>query len=168
MSALCVAAVFNPLNAKGHQGIATYYIRYDEHSFKHQITGGRLTMIPAERDYRAENFSRIRVAGKITADNRESNHTLENMAKKNAFIKILELNGLKSVTTKGLDTTITYEALVLSPIDLQIGPYERNIGGYAYTAQINFAPMAFPDQWNDLRLKFKIKEIFNDFILLFK
>jgi len=158
----------NPLYANSFQGITTYYIRYDVKFSNHKITNGNLTMVPAEKDYRAEIFSQIPVTHVIAADPLESNQTLMLLAQKSVCIRILKQNGLKSVTTMNLDTVIRYEALVNTPLNIKIGPYEPSMLGYPYTAHIHFAPLAFPDQWDSFRRKFKIRKIFDDFILLFK
>ncbi|MDD9304242.1 MAG: hypothetical protein HUK40_18590 [Desulfobacter sp.] len=83
-------------------------------------------------------------------------------------MNILEQHGLKSVTAHNLDTILSYEGMVCTPMNLQIGPYDKSLKGHPYTAQVQFAPIAFPDQWESLKQKLKIKKIFNDFILLFK
>lgn len=166
-ASLAVLMSLNPLYANSFQGISTYYIRYDVKFSNHKITDEKLTMVPAEKEYRAEIFSQVPVSHMISADLLESKQTLMTLAKKNAFIRLLQQNGLKSITTMNQDTIISYEAVVHTPVEVKIGPYGAAIGGYPYTAHIRFAPLAFPDQWESLRQKFKIKEIFDDFILLF-
>lgn len=164
---LAVLMSLNSLYANSFQGITTYYIRYDVKFSNHKTIGEKLTMVPAEKEYRAEIFSQKPVSNMITADPKESNQTLMLLAKKDAFIRILEQNGLKSLTTMNQDTLIRYEGVVHTPVDLKIGPYGPGIGGYPYTAHIHFAPLAFPDQWESLGQEFRIKEILDEFILLF-
>lgn len=125
-------------------------------------------MVPAENDYRSEKFSQTPVSDIITAGPQVSNHTLENLAKQKAFIRLLEQKGLKSVHTINQETTLSYEGMVCTPVNMAIGPYDAALGGYPYTAYIQFAPLIFPDQWEALGQKYKIKKILNDFILLFK
>jgi len=165
---LLLSAGVNPLYAKPFYGITTYYIRFDMKSSNHKISQDRLTMVPAENDYRPEIFSRVFVSHVLAAGPWKSNHLLEKLVKRQAFIRILEQKGLKSVHTMNNNTLISYEGMVVTPVDMQIGPYDENLGGYPYTAHIDFAPLAFPDEWESLRQKFKIKEILNDFFLLFK
>ncbi len=83
-------------------------------------------------------------------------------------MRILEQYGLRSTATLNLDTIISYEGVIHAPISLRIAPYDNALEGYPYLAEISFAPLAFPDQWESLKQQFKIKEILNDFILLFK
>jgi len=104
----------------------------------------------------------------LTTSEQVSRQYIENQAKKNALIQILEQNGLKSVTTLNNDTIVSYEGMVLTPISLKIAPYTPHQQGYPYIADVYFASMAFPDQWESLQYKFKVKKIFEDFILLFK
>lgn len=165
---LLVYTQLNPLYANNFQGITTYYIRYDVKYSNHKITTNRLTMVPAKNDYRPEKFSRSIVSHVIRTGPQESLQSLETLAKKNAFIQRLVQKGLKSINTMNLDTIISYEGMVLTPVNIWIGPYDLKLKGYPYTAQINFAPLAFPDKWESFRQQFKIKEILNDFFLLFQ
>ena len=125
-------------------------------------------MIPAEREYRRENFSPVSVPGLITTSAQSSKQEIENRAKKTALIQILEQKGLKSVTTRNSDTILSYEGMVFTPVSLKIAPYDSNKNGYPFIADVYFASMAFPDQWESLQYQFKVKRIFEDFILLFK
>ena len=165
---LLVHTQLNPLYANTFRGINKYYIRYDVKYSNHQITTNRLTMVPAERDYRPENFSLSPVSHVVRAAPQESKQSLENRVKKNAFTQLLVQKGLKSVSTLNLETIISYEGMVLTPVNIWIGPHDQDLKGYPYTAQINFAPLAFPDKWEFVRQQFKIKETLNDFFLLFK
>lgn len=167
LSWLSITIAFTPSIAKGFQGIQTYYIRFDLMASKHKISNGRLTMVPAERDFRPENFSQVPVTGLVTASTQESSQTIEFMVKKKSFIKILEQKGLKSVSTMNHDTIISYEGMVLTPVAIQISPYDNTLKGYPYSAQVLFAPLAFPDQWAAQKQKFQIKEILNNFFLFF-
>lgn len=156
------------LYAKGSYGIATYYIRLDVKSSNNRITNTQLTMIPAEKDFRPEIFSRISISHVIQASPQETSQRLEDLIKKNTFMRILEQHGLKSAKTLNQDTIISYEGLVHTPISLRITPYDHTRGGYPYMAEVYFAPLSFPDQWESLKDGFRVKEILNDFILLFK
>lgn len=158
--------IYSP--AKGLEGIDTYYLRLDLKSSSHRITRTQLTMVPAENEFRAEKFSLIPVSGLVLAGPQESNQTLDNLAKRKAFKRLLEQHGLKSVKTHNQDTIISYEGLITTPITLKISPYNAEFSSYPYAAEIQFTPIAFPDQWDTLKTKFRIKQIFHDFILLFK
>ncbi len=164
---LCLTFGIHP-PAKASEGIDHYYIRYDIKSGNNKITDERLTMVPANNDFRAEKFSPSLVSNIISADPRESKQTIDSLAKKNALKHVLEKKGLKSVKTHNHETIISYEGMIVTPIALSILAYDDDLGGYGYTARIQFAPIAFPDQWETLKMKYKIKEIFHDFLLFFK
>jgi len=165
---LLMSIALNPLNAGSHKGITTYYIRFDTSSLNHKIINETLIMVPAESDYRSENFAQIPLSHVVSASPQTSNRSLENMVKKEAFIRLLEEKGLKSINTMNQNTVISYEGMVQIPVNIRIGPYDKKIGGYTYTAQIRFASLAFPDKWETLQQKFRVKEILNDFFLLFE
>lgn len=153
----------------GHlEGIDTYYIRFDLKSSNQQITDGKLTMIPAHEDFRAANFSYFPISGTIPALPQEAVQIIEIKAKQNAFIQLLEQKGLKSVTTLNYDTIISYEGCVQVPVALFISPYDDKNKGFPYTAGVFFSPLSFPDQWESLRSRFKIKELIKNFFLFFQ
>ncbi len=154
--------------ARASEGIDRYYIRYDIKSGNNKITDARLTMVPANNDFRAEKFSPSQVSNIISADPGESKQTIDTHAKENALKHVLEQKGLKSVKTHNHETIISYEGMIVTPIALSVLAYDDDLGGYGYTARIQFAPIAFPDQWETLKMKYKIKALFHDFLLLFK
>ncbi len=154
--------------AKASEGIDHYYIRYDIKSGNNKIIDEHLTMVPANNDFRAEKFSPSLVSNAISADPGDSKQTIDTLAKENALKLVLEKKGLKSVKTHNNETIISYEGMIITPIALSISAYDGARGGYGYTARIQFAPIAFPDQWETLKMKNRIKEIFHDFLLLFK
>ncbi len=156
------------LSAETVEGITTYYIRFDLKSSRNRISDSRLTMIPAQKDFRAANFSYVPVSGFIQALPQDNTHTLENRAKKNAFIQLLEKKGLKSINTRDSDTIISYEGCVQIPVALHIFPYNDEQHGYPYNARVLFSPISFPDQWEPLYRKFKYNEILDNFFLFFK
>ena len=156
-----------PLDAGHFEGIATYYIRFDLKSSRQRFTDGTLTMMPAYEEFRAANFSYFPVSGIIPALPQETARTIEAKAKQNAFIQLLEQNGLKSVTTLNYDTIISYEGCIQVPVALFISPYDDKHKGFAYTARILFSPLSFPDQWESLRHRFKIKKLLDNFFLFF-
>lgn len=157
-----------PVPAKASEGIDRYYVRYDIKSDKNKITDERLTMVPADNDFRSEKFSFSLISNVISANYRQSKQTIDTLAKENALKHVLEQKGLQSVKTNNSETVISYEGIVITPVSLSILAYDDALGGYRYTARIQFAPIAFPDQWESLKLKHRIKEIFYDFFLLFK
>ena len=149
-------------------GIATYYIRLD-HSFTSQtFINDHVTMVPAENEFRGDHFSLVLMDGTLHGDPRTSPHRVEALVKKEIFTKVLLSQGLKSVYSLNQNTTVSYEGVVLCPINITIAAYENSLGGFPYTANIKFSPIAFPDKWDTLRQHYNIKKILNDFFLLFK
>ena len=168
LSCFFVVTMTSGLAAKGIQEMRIYYIRLDVKSSDNRITGSKLTMVPAENDFRQANFSRFPISHLITAAPQESLKRLESLAKKKAFSLILEQYGLKSVNTLNGETVLSYEGIIQTPVSLSIAPYNEALGGFPYLADLYFAPLAFPDNWESLKQQFKIKKFFHDFILLFK
>lgn len=158
----------SPLSARHLEGISIYYIRFDLKSSSHRITDGKLTMVPSEEDFRAAKFSYFPVSGIIPALPQEAGRTIEAKAKQNAFIQLLQQKGLKSVTTFNYDTIISYEGCVQMPVTLFISPYNDKNKGFPYTARVLFSPLRFPDQWDALRRRFKIKKLLDNFLLFFQ
>ena len=165
---LLVLICLKPLSAGHLNEISTYYIRFDVKSSSQRITDGKLTMVPAHEEFRAANFSSFPVSGIIPALPQEASQTIEAKIKQNAFIQLLEQKGLKSVVTLNYDTIVSYEGCVQLPITLLISPYDDKNKGFPYTARILFSPLSFPDQWESLRRRFKIKKLLDNFILFFQ
>jgi len=153
---------------QAYEGIETYYIRYDVKSSRNKITGDDLLMIPAKNDFRAENFSQISTTGVISAAQGKSKKSIEKQIRDNALKSILVKNGLKSVKTKDYDTVISYEGVIITPLNILKNNYNEEQNNYIYEVQVEFTPIAFPDQWETLNMKHKIKEIFYNFFQLFK
>ena len=151
-----------------YEGIGTYYIRYDVKSSRNKITGDNLLMIPAKNDFRAENFSQISTTGVISAAPGESKISVEKRIKNNSLKAILVNNGLKSVKAKDVDTVISYEGVIITPLNILKNTYNEDQNNYSYEVQVEFSPIAFPDKWETLNIKHRIKEIFYDFFQLFK
>jgi hypothetical protein len=165
---LLLLLLSNPLSAKDFHGIQAYYVRLDHHFTAHKSTQTRVTMVPAENEPRAENFSLVLVEGIVSGDRQTADTTLANMARKETFARILEIHGLKSVKTLNQETIVSYEGVILSPADIAISTYDPARSGYPYTASVKFSPLSFPDQWESLKRQYSIKQILNDFFLLFK
>ncbi len=150
------------------EGIDRYYIKYDIKSSKNIVMNDNLLMIPAKNDFRAEKFSRISVSGVLSAALGESNESAQKRIKENALKHILLNNGLKSVKTKDYDTVVSYEGMIITPLTLIKNTYNEERNGYLYEVRVEFSPIAFPDRWETLNMKYKIKEFFYDFFQLFK
>jgi hypothetical protein len=165
---LLVLTCLKPLVAGDLKEISTYYIRFDLKSANQRITDGKLTMVPAHEEFRAAKFSCFPISGIIPALPQEAAPTIEAKIKQNAFIQLLEQNGLKSVTTLNYDTIVSYEGCVQMPMTLFISPYDDKNKGFPYTARGLFSPLSFPDQWESLRRQFKIKKLLDNFFLFFQ
>ena len=156
-----------PLSAKGSHEITNYYVRLDIKSSNHRITDSKLTMIPAENEYRTEGLQPVSVSRLLVAVEQAARQEIERQARDQALMQILEQNGLKSVTAVNHETIISYEGLVLIPVDLRFSPYDESRQGYPYVANIYFASIAFPDDWDAMKYRSRIREMLNDFIQLF-
>jgi hypothetical protein len=163
-----VLICLKPLVAEPLKEISTYYIRFDLKSSSQRITDGKLTMVPAHEQFKAANFSYFPISGIVPARPQEMGQSIEAKAKQNAFIQLLEQKGLKSVTTLNYDTIISYEGCVQMPVALFISPYDDKNKGFPYTARVLFSPLSFPDQWESLRHRFKIKKLLDNFLLFFQ
>ncbi|MCA1786968.1 MAG: hypothetical protein LC657_13425, partial [Desulfobacteraceae bacterium] len=65
--------------------IDTYYIRYDIIYVNHRIADENLLMVPAQNEFRMENFSQVRIAGVISMTPGESKNRLWNRARDQAL-----------------------------------------------------------------------------------
>ena len=165
---LLILISLKPAGADHLGPISKYYIRFDLKSSNQRITDGKLTMVPAHEEFRAAKFSYFPISGIIQALPQEADQTIEAKVKQNAFIQLLEQQGLKSVRTLDHDTIVSYEGCVQIPVSLFISPYDDKNKGFPYTARILFSPLSFPDQWESLRRQFKIKKLLDNFFFFFQ
>ena len=156
------------MTTHAYEGIETYYIKYDVKSSKNTIVNDNLLMIPAKNDFRAENFSHISTTGVISAAPGEAKTSVEQRIRDNSLKTIWVKYGLKSAKTKDYDTVISYEGVIITPLNILKNTYNEGQDNYFYEVQVEFSPIAFPDKWEALNMKYKIKEIFHDFFQLFK
>ncbi len=163
-----VIVIASSVTIHASEGIETYYIRYDVKSSKNTIMGDDLLMIPAKNDFRAENFSQISTTGVISAAPGESKVSVEKRIRNNSLKAILVNNGLKSVKVKDVDTVVSYEGVIITPLNILKNTYNEEKNNYFYKVQVEFSPIAFPDKWETLNIKHRIKEIFYNFFQLFK
>jgi hypothetical protein len=56
----------------------------------------------------------------------------------------------------------------MTPLTLKKNTYLEERNEYAYEVRVDFCPIAFPDRWEKLNMKHRIKEMVNDFFQLFK
>ncbi len=148
------------------EGIRFYYVRYDIKSSANTIIDDNLLMVPAKKEFRAENFSFIRTSGAVSAISGNQKYSVDEQIKKHALSSLLVTNGLKSVKTRDYDTVISYEGVFISPLKIIKKNYNSKQNIYEYDVQVEFSPITFPDKWETLKLKHKIKTIFHDFFKL--
>ncbi len=160
--------IFGISQSLAYEGLDTYYIKYDVKSSKNQITQDNLVMVPAKNEFRAENFSLVTVSGAISADPDGSSKSVEGRIQHHALKTLLVQSGLKSVSSKDLDTVLSYEGVIITPLKIINKTYNEYNNQYRYDAQIEFSPIAFPNEWESLHRKNKIKDIFSNFFELFK
>jgi hypothetical protein len=158
---------FKPM-VLAYEGIENYYLRYDVKSSQNKIIDDNLLMIPAKNDFRAEKFSQIVTTGVISAAPGESKESINKRIRNNSLKTILVNKGLKSVETKDLDTVVSYEGAIITPLNILKSTYNEKENSYVYEVQVEFSPIAFPDKWEKLNMKYKVKEIFYNFLEFFR
>lgn len=150
-----------------HTAIKIYYVRYDLKSSSHQISDESLLMVPAENEFRTEKFALFSIPCVISMTQGESKNRLIQRAKEAAVKKIVTDRGLKSVKTRNLVTIVSYEGVINTPIQIsRISVKDSKF--FTYTAEFEFSPLSFPDQWKSLQMQSMIKEKLNDLFLLFQ
>ncbi len=165
--AIWIASIPTTPAIHAYEGIDTFYIRYDIKSSKNRISDSSLLMIPAKNEFRAEKFSQIIVSGVISADSKQNQISVEKMVKEDSLKSTLVKNGLQSVKAKDLDTVISYEGVIITPVKILKNVYNEKQNNYSYEVQVEFSPIAFPDRWETLNMKYRIKEILHNFLELF-
>lgn len=150
------------------EGIEQYHIRYDIKSSRNKIVSTHLSMIPAENEFRAENYSLKTASGAISAGPAEAEAAVEKRIKEDALKTILISEGLKSVKTRDYDTVTSYEGVLTGPVRIIKTTYQPDREIYAYEARVEFSPISFPDRWRTLKFKHKIKQGINSFFELFR
>ena len=168
MLGLVMAFIACAGSSLAYEGIQTYYIRYDIKTSNNKIVEDSLLMVPAENDFRAENFSQISVEGAISAARQDSGTEISKRIREDAMKTILMNHGLKSISSKDNDTVLSCEGAVITPLTIIKKVYNEHNQTYTYRVRIEFAPIAFPDRWNRLGIKYKIKKLMRDFIQFFK
>lgn len=150
-----------------YEGIETFYIRYDVKSSKNTIVDAALLMIPAKDEFRAEKFSQITITGVISSHPAGGRVINDKTVREDALKTILAKNGLKSIKTKDLDTIISYEGVIITPVNILNTIYNKDGDNYSYEVRVEFSPIAFPDKWKTLDMKYKIKKTIYEFFDLF-
>ncbi len=161
---ICLMWPKSPVHAGDE--ISIYYLRYDIQSINHKLTDEKLTMIPAENDFRAENFSHHLFSGSLSPRPGESTLTFKKRIRERVLKSVLKDKGLKSVYTVNYNTIVSYEGMVKAPIPLRVKKGDRQ--RVEFTADIYFSPLAFPDRWKALETKSRIDQTVHDILQLFQ
>ena len=166
-------------------GLDTWYVRYDIKYADNRITDENLLMVPAENEFRMEKFSQASIAGVISMTSGESKIHLFSRARDQALKHLLKNRGLISVTAENRVTIVSYEGVVRTPVQIVPEPEAVPKPGavpeqepdpvsrkdalvFSYTATTVFAPLAFPDQWENLKTRAYIKEKIDAFFQLLR
>ena len=152
---------------QAQQEIRHYYVRYDIKSSGHKLVDSKLTMVPAENEFRAENFSPVPVKGAISSAPDISMDRLTLLAKRDALKRLLREKGLKSVTSRDTDTVVSYEGAIKTPVKLVTRQYYKESGRFEASFQVVFSPTAFPDRWDELEFKDRVRQLFSEFLMFF-
>ncbi len=169
ITSIIVLMAFIPMTpvACAYEGIKTFYIRYDVKSSKNKIVDAALLMIPAKNEFRAEKFSQITMTGVISAHPARNGVINDKTIRDDALKTILVKNGLRSIKTKDLDTIISYEGVIITPVNILKNIYNKDGDNYSYEVRLEFSPIAFPDKWETLDMQYKIKKTIYEFFELF-
>lgn len=164
---LCIF-FYTPFQSTANEGIEAYYLRYDVMTSSNKIVKDNLMMVPSEDDFRAADFSWIKTSDAIFADPNDSKQVIEKKIKENAIKSVLVKHGLKSVKTKDYDTVVSYEGIIMGSLQIENYHFLADMKTVTYNAEIKFAPISFPSDWEWLSFKKKVGNMFKDFWDLFK
>ncbi len=161
-----------------------YYVRFDIKSVNNRVERSNLLIVPTEYEFRQEKFTSFIIHGSANYSATDVNGLdIQTRAIHNAIKNFLEEHGLESVksqstTVRGLaqdeidfhghtlvndQTVVSFEGVVKLPYKILSNSFNKEIGIYSVTIQLEFAPLAFPDKWTDMRFKHKVKMLLNNF-----
>ncbi len=184
LAAILFAASSSPELIYSNNSLSVYYVRFDVKSVDNRIERSNLLIVPSENEFRQEKFTKFIISGSADYSATDANGLdIQTRAIHNAIKNFLEENGLESVksqstTVRGLaqdrtdfhgqtlvndQTVVSFEGAVKLPYKILSSSFNKEIGIYSVTMQLEFAPLAFPDRWKDMRFKHKIKMLLNDF-----
>lgn len=162
--------------ASSDSEISVYYVRFDIKSANNRIERSNLLMVPAENEFRMENFTSFVISGgaDYTASGKPG-MAIQTRAEHNAIKNFLEIHGLESVksqstTVNGLahsETVVSFEGAIRLPHRTVSSSFDADSGLYTVTIEISFAPLAFPDKWPEMQLKYKIRTLFRKMMSIF-
>ena len=142
-----------------------YYIQFDVRFSDNAVDRSNLLMVPADREFRAENFTSIVVSGSAAPESGGPVRDGETLAKQDALKRLLEEHGLTSVksavtsvnNSSRSQEVMTYQGAVRMPVTLLASGYDPAAGRYTVTIRAQFSPIAFPDRWHLLQMRHRVR-----------
>ncbi len=173
---LIIILILYPLKSVNGTETRLFYARVDIQYTNNRIKKSNLIMIPAENDFREKKITHVVISGTAGSLHNNPKVSIETRAAHNAIQLLLEKHGLKSLKSKSTtfnnsnhnDIVMSYEGYVKLPWKIIKKKFDKKNKLCTITIKIAFAPTTFPDKWQILKFKYKIKQLFKNFILLFK
>ncbi len=173
---LIVLLCFFPSKMVNGTETRLFYARVDIKYSNNRIKKSNLLMVPAENDFRTKKLAHVVISGTAGFSHSNPELSIETRAADNAIQLLLERQGLKSLKSKLTtlnnsthnEIVMSYEGIVKLPWKIIKKKFDKKNKLCTITIDIEFAPTTFPDRWQTQRFKYKIKQMFNNFILLFK
>ncbi|MBF0101689.1 MAG: hypothetical protein HQK77_12355 [Desulfobacterales bacterium] len=150
-----------------------YYVNYETTTMNGILIYSHLSMIPITEEYRAVDFKKYTTDGVSTSS---STMKPEISAVHNAIANLLIEQGLKSVKSKKSivqqvindQIQMSYQGVIQFPYDILHQKIDNEKETVNVSIMVWFSPIAFPDQWQKLFYRQKIKEHVKNVLDLFK
>ncbi len=173
---LIILLIFYPFKSVNGTETRLFYARVDIQYSNNRIKRSNLIMIPAENDFRPKKLTHVVISGTAGLSHNNPELSIETRAADSAIQLLLERQGLKSLKSNSTtfnnsthnEIVMSYEGTVKLPWKIIKKKFDKKNKLCTITIDIEFAPTTFPDKWQMLRFKYKIKQLFKNFILLFK
>ncbi len=173
---LIILLSFYPFKIVNGAETRLFYARVDIKYIDNRIKKSNLIMVPAENDFRMKKLTHVVISGTADSSHNNPELSIETRAADNAIQLLLERQGLKSLKSKLTtfsnsthnEIVMSYEGTVKLPWKIIKKKFDKKNKLCTITIEIEFAPTTFPDKWQMQRFKYKIKQFFKNFILLFK
>lgn len=170
---LCLIIFFLFLPQISAKESKLYYVKYNVETENGTFSGSNLSMVPAAKEFRINNFKAIKIKGQSIKDAKTDNIS---SAKHNAITNLLIRHGLQSITNKKAlfnlilreKTVMSYEGVIKHPYKILNQGYLENESAYYIEMEVLFSPISFPDKWSYLYIKQKITNMFTATISIFK
>lgn len=168
-----LAAMAFTLNSHASDGtFEIYYIRSDVKITNGLESENRLLMIPANDDYRATEFTFVKISGKSQLG---AEPDALSAAKHNAFKHLLRQKGTKSIQGKSLsdkkrvhdEIIMSFEGYIKTPYNILKQTVDKKDHTLNIEMEILFAPLAYPSDWSFKYYKKKLYDILKNMISVF-